>query len=239
MITPEHRRPLMAFAFVALAALLILGNGLRARVVSQLVEGEAPAPLVTALAPDLVLGHRVLAAEQPRPHVRVTDKPTPEAAAPAEARPGMPAGPESATSVDRAVPAGTKGAARHRSQKAGSGHASRSHPRTKGKARPQRAGHAKGPRRHHSSPPRHAPSPPVHRSGAGHDHGKSHPGGHARSQVTGPGHQGPGRTRGHVGSHRHGPARGHPRGPRPGHGGHGHGHGHGHGQGHGHGRGHH
>lgn len=57
MMTAEHRGPLAGFLLVLAAASAILVNGLRTEVVDGLIEaGRSPA-LVTALAPDIVLGH--------------------------------------------------------------------------------------------------------------------------------------------------------------------------------------
>ena len=55
MISAEHRRPLAAFLLVFAAACLILGQGLRDRVVDVFVGSGAPRTVVGAIAPDLVL----------------------------------------------------------------------------------------------------------------------------------------------------------------------------------------
>ncbi|MCW2848834.1 MAG: hypothetical protein JWR90_2808 [Marmoricola sp.] len=55
MISAEHRRPLAAFLMVFAAACLILGQGLRDRVVEVFVGSGAPRTVVGAIAPDTVL----------------------------------------------------------------------------------------------------------------------------------------------------------------------------------------
>lgn len=56
MFSHEHRRPLYAFGVVALVAVMVLGNGIRAQAVDALVAAGAPQPLIGAIAPDMVLG---------------------------------------------------------------------------------------------------------------------------------------------------------------------------------------
>ncbi len=55
-MTAEHRRPLAAFLLVFAGACLIMGNGLRTQVVDILIGSGAPTELITAIAPDMVLG---------------------------------------------------------------------------------------------------------------------------------------------------------------------------------------
>ena len=56
MISNEHKKAFMAFVVVAGVAALIMANGLRAQAVEVLIEVRAPRPLISALAPDMVLG---------------------------------------------------------------------------------------------------------------------------------------------------------------------------------------
>ncbi len=56
MMTAEHRRPFAAFLLVFAGACLIMGNGLRTQVVDILIGSGAPNELITAIAPDMVLG---------------------------------------------------------------------------------------------------------------------------------------------------------------------------------------
>jgi len=71
MMTAEHRRPLAAFLLVFAGACLIMGNGLRTQVVDILIGSGAPSGLITAIAPDMVLGHSLKGASvQLRPKAR-------------------------------------------------------------------------------------------------------------------------------------------------------------------------
>lgn len=264
MVPSEHRRPLMAFLFVSLAAALILGNGLRARVVGVLIAQHAPGPVISALAPDLVVGHRLLATQQPPLSAAAVDS-TPRSSAhrpsaqspaqsPAEspAQSSAPAQPvthrehRAAPSDGRTGAAPVSGSAGHgqgaQPHHAGNGPAG--HARNAGHAGsgshrvPQPSGHAHG---HGGPPPGHA-----HNHGNGHGHHRrtgrvtSATGGAPLSPSLSGGN---GHSNGHAGGHggahlsrAHGPGRGH--GPGHGHGS-GHGHAPGHGHGHGKGRGHH
>ena len=56
MLTAEHRRPLAAFLLVFAVACVVMGNGLRKQVVEVLISSGAPHDLISAIAPDLVLG---------------------------------------------------------------------------------------------------------------------------------------------------------------------------------------
>lgn len=56
MLTAEHQRPLAAFFLVFAVACLIMANGLRTQVVDVLIGSGAPRQLITAIAPDMVLG---------------------------------------------------------------------------------------------------------------------------------------------------------------------------------------
>ena len=56
MINNEHKSVFVAFVLVVGVAALILVNGLREQAVGVLIEVRAPRPLISALAPDMVLG---------------------------------------------------------------------------------------------------------------------------------------------------------------------------------------
>jgi hypothetical protein len=62
MTTAEHRKPLVAFLLVFAAACLIMGNGMRSRVVEVLIDAGAPRALITAVSPDMVLGESLSSA---------------------------------------------------------------------------------------------------------------------------------------------------------------------------------
>ncbi len=66
MVTTEHRKPLVAFLVVFAAACLVMGNGLRTQVVEVLIETGGSNELVTAIAPDMVLGQALDGAPQPQ-----------------------------------------------------------------------------------------------------------------------------------------------------------------------------
>src|SRR5689334_534224 len=57
MFSSEHRRPLAAFLLVFGFACVVLANGLREQVVRVFVDSGAPRPLISAVVPDIVLGH--------------------------------------------------------------------------------------------------------------------------------------------------------------------------------------
>ncbi len=57
MMTAEHRRPFAAFLLVFGFACVVLVNGLREQVVRVFVDSGAPRPLISAVVPDIVLGH--------------------------------------------------------------------------------------------------------------------------------------------------------------------------------------
>lgn len=63
-MSAEHRRPFAAFVVVFAAACLIMGNGLRSQVADVLVGAGAPPALVTAIAPDVLLGQSLDSAPQ-------------------------------------------------------------------------------------------------------------------------------------------------------------------------------
>jgi hypothetical protein len=68
MLTAEHQKPLVGFMLVFAVACLIMVNGLRTQVVDVLIGSGAPRQLITAIAPDMVLGQslrNVPAAPQP------------------------------------------------------------------------------------------------------------------------------------------------------------------------------
>ncbi len=56
MMSAEHRRPLAAFFVVFTLACLIMANGLRTQVGQVLIGAGAPREVVSAIAPDMVLG---------------------------------------------------------------------------------------------------------------------------------------------------------------------------------------
>ena len=92
-MTAEHRRPFAAFLLVFAFACVIMANGLRDQVVEVFVELRAPRPLITAVLPDIVLGHSLRdapPAPQPRPRPR-SSRPRPGA----RGHPGRPRGPAS------------------------------------------------------------------------------------------------------------------------------------------------
>lgn len=64
MMDAEHRRPLAALLLVFAAACMIMGDGLRTQVVEVLVGAGAPRQLITAIAPDTVLGQSLINAPQ-------------------------------------------------------------------------------------------------------------------------------------------------------------------------------
>ena len=53
----EHRRPFAAFLLVCAFGVAIMANGLRDQVVRVFVDSGAPRPLISAVVPDIVLGH--------------------------------------------------------------------------------------------------------------------------------------------------------------------------------------
>ena len=57
MLNAEHRRPLAAFFLVLAFASVVMANGLRDQVVRVFVDSGAPRPLISAVVPDIVLGH--------------------------------------------------------------------------------------------------------------------------------------------------------------------------------------
>ena len=68
----EHRRPLAAFFLVLAFASVVMANGLRDQVVRVFVDSGAPRPLISAVVPDIVLGHSLhhapgQGAGEPRP----------------------------------------------------------------------------------------------------------------------------------------------------------------------------
>src|SRR6478735_228755 len=57
MMSTEHRGPFAAFLLVFGLACVIMANGLRDQVVQVFVDSGAPRPLISAVVPDIVLGH--------------------------------------------------------------------------------------------------------------------------------------------------------------------------------------
>jgi hypothetical protein len=67
MMTAEHRRPLAAFLMVFAVACVIIGNGLRTQVVEVLIGSGAPQEVITAVAPDMLLGEALRRAPKSQP----------------------------------------------------------------------------------------------------------------------------------------------------------------------------
>jgi hypothetical protein len=82
MMTAEHRRPLAAFCVVFAVACLIMANGLRTQVVDVLIGAGAPPELITAIAPDMVLGQSLRDVPAAPVRRQATSKPPAAAVAP-------------------------------------------------------------------------------------------------------------------------------------------------------------
>jgi hypothetical protein len=67
MMAAEHRRPFAAFLMVFAVACVIIGNGLRTQVVEVLIDSGAPQEVITAVAPDMLLGEALRRAPKSRP----------------------------------------------------------------------------------------------------------------------------------------------------------------------------
>src|SRR4051812_35007091 len=67
MMKAEHRRPLAAFVLVFAFACAVMANGLREQVVRVFVDAGAPRPLISAVVPDILLGHPLRAAPRQAP----------------------------------------------------------------------------------------------------------------------------------------------------------------------------
>jgi hypothetical protein len=67
MMAAEHRRPLAAFLMVFAVACVIIGNGLRTQVVEVLIGSGAPQEVITAVAPDMLLGEALRRAPKSQP----------------------------------------------------------------------------------------------------------------------------------------------------------------------------
>src|SRR4051812_4829382 len=90
MMSAEHRRPFAAFLLVFGFACVVMANGLRDQVVQVFVDSGAPRPLISAVVPDIVLGHSLRDApvEAPvRAPVRAPAQATAESLTPTQSRP--------------------------------------------------------------------------------------------------------------------------------------------------------
>jgi hypothetical protein len=140
MMSAEHRRPLAAFLLVFAFACAVMANGLREQVVRVIVDSGAPRPLISAVVPDIVLGHSLRDAP---PKTPATESATSDAAAPKPQTQAL-----ESTSVRPVNPATTLAATVRPAAAPVSQH-----------TRPHRAAHAQ----HHATPVKHsAPKPPAH-----------------------------------------------------------------------------
>jgi hypothetical protein len=90
MLNAEHRRPLAAFLLVLAFASVVMANGLRDQVVRVFVDSGAPRPLISAVVPDIVLGHALRHAPAKAPESAAAEVPASTESQSIQSRPVTP-----------------------------------------------------------------------------------------------------------------------------------------------------
>jgi hypothetical protein len=90
MLNAEHRRPLAAFLLLLAFASVVMANGLRDQVVRVFVDSGAPRPLISAVVPDIVLGHALRHTPAKAPASAAAEVPASTESQPIQSRPVTP-----------------------------------------------------------------------------------------------------------------------------------------------------
>src|SRR4051794_40754656 len=91
MLNAEHRRPFAAFLLVLAFASVVMANGLREQVVRVFVDSGGPRPLISAVVPDIVLGHSLRHAPDKAPASAAAEVPASTESQPIQSQPVTPA----------------------------------------------------------------------------------------------------------------------------------------------------